>query len=80
MHAGLLRSAAQGFQDLVAFPLAALEARSPLQFITGLGFGSASLVRNLSGVFRTMITEALILLKADMPTIPISLSSSAANN
>ena len=51
---GLVRSAAQGFQDLVAFPLAALEARSPLQFITGLGFGSASLLRNLSGVVRSV--------------------------
>lgn len=48
--AGLVRSAVQGFQDLVSFPLAAIEARSPAQFITGLGFGSASLVRNLSGL------------------------------
>jgi len=67
MHAGLLRSAAQGFQDLVAFPLAAIEARSPLQFITGLGFGSASLVRNLSGVFCTMIAEALKYSKLIFP-------------
>ena len=50
---GLVRSALRGFQDLVAFPLAAIEARSPAQFFAGLGLGSASLVRNLSGDART---------------------------
>ena len=47
--AGLVRSTLHGLQDLVAFPLAAIEARSAAQFVTGVGLGSASLVRNLSG-------------------------------
>ena len=33
----------------MAFPLAALEARSASGFVAGVGLGSASLVRNLSG-------------------------------
>ncbi len=49
-YAGLLRSTLHGLQDLVAFPLAAIEARSAAGFVAGVGLGSASLVRNLSGV------------------------------
>ena len=48
---GLFLSAVRGFEDLVTFSLAAVEARSPAQFIAGLRFGSLSLVRNISGAF-----------------------------
>ncbi|KAK9829132.1 hypothetical protein WJX72_004063 [[Myrmecia] bisecta] len=53
---GLIQSVTQGFQDLVALPLAAIEARSPSQFITGVGLGSASLLRHLSGWTLTSIS------------------------
>ncbi len=38
-----------GVGDLVGLPLAALGAASPSAFVTGLGAGSVSLLRNLSG-------------------------------
>ena len=38
-----------GVGDLVGLPLAALGAGSPSGFVTGLGTGSVSLLRNLSG-------------------------------
>ena len=47
--AGLVRSVAAGVGDLVGLPLAALGRGSPTAFVAGLGTGSASLLRNLSG-------------------------------
>jgi len=41
-----------GLGDLFGLPLAALGRGSPTAFVAGLGNGSASLLRNLSGAYR----------------------------
>ena len=46
---GLVQSVRQGVADLIGLPLAALQARSASQFLSGLGLGSMSLVRHISG-------------------------------
>ncbi len=48
-----MRSIVAGVGDLVGLPLAALGAGSPTAFVAGLGTGSVSLLRNLSGVYLT---------------------------
>ncbi|KAL0034546.1 hypothetical protein WJX79_007807 [Trebouxia sp. C0005] len=45
---GLLQSLSQAWGDLLLGPLAAIEARSPSQFLVGLGAGGATFVRQLS--------------------------------
>lgn len=44
-----MRSITAGLGDLFGLPLAALGRGSPAAFVAGLGTGSASLLRNLSG-------------------------------
>lgn len=46
---GLVHSVRRGVGDLIGLPLAALQARSASQFLSGLGLGSVSLVRHLGG-------------------------------
>ena len=48
---GLVESLRAGMGDLIGLPLAALEARSAALFLAGLGQGSASLVRHISGAW-----------------------------
>eukprot|EP00887_Chlorella_sp_A99_P008011 scaffold12.g8011.t1 len=52
---GLVTSVRQGVADLIGLPFAALQARSASQFISGLGLGSVSLVRHISGWTLTSI-------------------------
>lgn len=49
--AGLVRSLQEGVGDLVGLPWAGLSQGSASMFLAGLGLGSASLLRNLSGGF-----------------------------
>ena len=53
---GLVRSVRQGMSDLVNLPLAALQAGSPADFIAGLGYGTTSLLKHISGWTLTSIS------------------------
>eukprot|EP00884_Botryococcus_braunii_P012747 jgi/Botrbrau1/21473/Bobra.0216s0081.1 len=53
---GLAASLSAGLRDLLGLPLAALQARSPTQFVTGVGRGSVSLVTHLSSWTLTSIS------------------------
>ena len=46
---GLVQSVQRGVADLINMPLAGWNQGSPLQFISGMGRGSASLVKHISG-------------------------------
>lgn len=46
---GLVRSFQRGMADLIGLPLAGIQERSPTMFFAGIGQGSVSLVKEISG-------------------------------
>lgn len=46
---GLVRSIQRGVSDMIELPLQGLQRGSALEFFTGIGQGSASLVKEISG-------------------------------
>jgi len=52
---GMVRSVRNGLLDMVRLPLEGLQKRSISSFLSGLGYGSATLLREISCTFHRYI-------------------------